>query len=75
MTDRMQHAQHQASTEQFCRFWSANVDALERHLSAKMWALAAAGLVLTTYPIARIVGPAVLHALVPDMVWTVLNMI
>jgi hypothetical protein len=60
---------------QFCRFWSAHVDALERHLSAKTWALAAVTVVLIAYPIARIVIPAVLHGMVPDVVRNVLNVI
>ena len=55
--------------------WSDHVDALERHLSAKTWALAAVAVVLIAYPFARIVIPAVLHALVPDAVRTVLNLI
>jgi hypothetical protein len=75
MTDRVPYLYGPASAEQFCRFWSANVDALERHLSAKMWALAAAAVVLITYPMARIVIPVVLHAIVPDLVRTVLNVI
>ncbi len=64
-----------ASAVQFCQFWSAHVDALERHLSANTWALAAVSVVLLAYPIARIVTPAVLHAIVPDVVRTVLNLI
>src|SRR6266567_1474982 len=60
---------------QFCRFWSAHVDALERHLSANTWALAAVTVVLIAYPIARIVIPAVLNGIVPDVVRTVLNLI
>jgi len=63
-----------ASAVQLCRLWSARVDALERHLSAKTWALAVA-LVLIVYPIARIVIPAILQAIVPDVVRTVLNLI
>jgi hypothetical protein len=58
---------------QFCLFWSDNVDALERHLSAKTWALAAVTVVLPVYPIARIVIPAIIHGIVPDVVRTVLN--
>lgn len=60
------------------QFWSAHVDALERHLSAKVWALAALPVVLAAYPIARILIPAVLHAavsVVPDVVRTVLHLI
>lgn len=39
------------------------------------WALAAITVVLIAYPIARIVVPAVVHAVVPDVVRTVLNLI
>ena len=59
----------------FRRFWSAHVDGLERHLSAHTWALAAATVVLIVYPIARIVIPAVLNGIVPEVVRTVLNLI
>ena len=75
MTDHTQYAAGPASAAQFCQFWSAHMDALERHLSAKMWAVAAAAVVLATYPIARILIPAVLHAVVPDVVRTVLHLI
>jgi hypothetical protein len=51
------------------------VDALERHLSSSMWALAAVTVVLIAYPIARIVIPAIVHAVVPDVVRTVLSLI
>ena len=64
-----------ASTMQFCRIWSAHVDALERHLSVNTWALVAVAVVLIAYPIARIVIPAVLHFAVPDVVRNVLNLI
>jgi hypothetical protein len=64
-----------ACEAQICRLWSAHVDALERHLSAKTWALAAVTVVLITYPIARIVIPAVLNGIVPDVVRNVLNVI
>ena len=60
---------------QLRRFWSAHVDALERHLSANTWALEAVTVVLIAYPIARILIPAVLHGIVPDVVRTVLNLI
>jgi hypothetical protein len=53
----------------------AIVDALEHHLSANAWALAAVTVVLIGYAIARIVTPAILHAIVPDVVRTVLNLI
>ncbi len=75
MSDREQYAPSPASGAQFCRFWSAHVDALERHLSANTWALAAVTVVLIAYPIARIVIPAVLNGIVPDVVRTVLNLI
>jgi hypothetical protein len=60
-----------ASAAQLCQFWSAHVDGLERHLSTKRWALAAVTVVLMAYPIARIVIPAALHGIVPDVVQTV----
>lgn len=75
MTDREQYAQFPANGAQSCPFWSAHVDALERHLSANTWALAAVAVVLIVYPIARIVIPAVLNGIVPDVVRTVLNLI
>lgn len=43
--------------------------------SSNAWALAAITVVLIAYPIARIVVPAVVHAVVPDVVRTVLNLI
>jgi hypothetical protein len=75
MTDREQYAPSPASRAQFCRFWSAHVDALERHLSARTWALAAVTVVLIVYPIARIVIPAVHNRIVPEVVRTILNLI
>ncbi len=57
---------------QTSQFWSAHVDALERHLSANTWALAATTVVLIAYPIARILIPAVLNGIVPDVVRNVL---
>ena len=75
MTDHEQYAPSPASQALFCRSWSAHVDALERHLSANTWALAAVTMVLIAYPIARIVVPAVLNGIVPDVVRTVLNLI
>ena len=75
MTDLQQYAPAPASAAQFCQFWSAHIDALERHLSANTWALAAVTVVLIAYSIARIVIPAVTHAVVPDVVRTVLNLI
>lgn len=64
-----------ACETQVCRLWSAHVDALDRHLSAKTWALAAVTVVLIAYPVARIVIPAVLNGIVPDVVRNVLNVI
>jgi hypothetical protein len=64
-----------ASAAQCCRLWSAHVEALDRHLATDKWALAAVTFVLIAYPIARIVSPAILHGIVPDVVRTVLNLI
>jgi hypothetical protein len=64
-----------AGEAQVCRLWSAHVDALDRHLSARTWALAAVTVVLIVYPVARIVIPAVLNGIVPDVVRNVLNVI
>ena len=75
MSDREKYTPSPASAMQLCRFWSAHVDALDRHLSASTWALAAVTGVLIAYPIARIVIPAILHGIVPDVVRTVLNLI
>jgi hypothetical protein len=75
MTDREQYAPSPASGAQFYRFWSAHVDALERHLSASTWALAAVTVVVIAYPIARIAIPAALNGIVPHVVRTVLNLI
>ena len=75
MSDHAQYTPGPVSAELFCQFWSAHVDALERHLSAHAWALAAATAVLIAYPIARIVIPAILQGIVPDVVRTVLNLI
>jgi len=75
MSDRKQYTSGPTNAVQFCRFWSAHVDALERHLSAKAWALAAVTMVLMVYPIARITIPAILHRIVPDVVRTMLNLI
>ncbi|MGB9234213.1 MAG: hypothetical protein WCC04_07345 [Terriglobales bacterium] len=57
------------------QFWSAHVDALDRHLSAKTWALGAVTVALIAYPIARIVVPAIIHGIVPDAVRAVLSLI
>jgi hypothetical protein len=75
MSDREHYIPDPVSAVQFCRFWSAHVDGLERHLSANTWALVAVPVVLIAYPIARIVIPAILHGIVPDVVRTVLNLI
>jgi hypothetical protein len=75
MSNREQYSMGPASAVQVCRFWSAQVDALERHLSANTWALAAVTVALIAYPIARIVIPAILQGIVPDVVRTVLNSI
>ncbi len=64
-----------ANAAQLCRLWSSHVDALERHLSASRWALAALTVLLIAYPVTRILIPAILHRIVPDVVWTVLNLI
>ena len=75
MTNRAQYTPRPASAVQLCRFWSGHVDALEHHLSANTWALAAVTVVLIAYPIARVVIPAILHRIVPDVVRIVLSLI
>ena len=85
MTYREQHAPIPAGAAQLGRFWSDHMDALEHHLSANTWALAAVAVVLIAYPIARVVIPPVLHVIVshdimahgivPDVVRTVLKLI
>lgn len=75
MTDRKQYTPNRANAAQFCRLWSAHMDALDRHLSANTWALWAVTVVVVAYPIARIVIPAVLNEIVPDVVRPVLHMI
>jgi len=75
MTDRALYREGPASAAQLCQLWSAHVDALERHLSAGTWALAALTVTLVAYPIARIVIPAVIHDVVPEVVRNVLNLI
>ena len=74
MTALQQDKPDQVSALQLFEFWSAQVDALEYHLSDR-WAAAAVAVVLVTYPIARIVIPVILHGLVPDVVRTVLKLI
>ncbi len=64
-----------ADAAQQCRLWSAHVDALDRHLSANMWALTSVTVALIAYPVARIWIPAVLHDIVPNVVRTVLHLI
>ena len=64
-----------ADAAQFCREWSAHVDALDRHLSANLWALAAVTVLLIAYPVARVLIPAAIHNVVPDVVRTVLHLI
>jgi hypothetical protein len=75
MTDRALYTPSGTSAVQFCRSWSAHVDALERHLSADTWAMPAVIVLLIAYPIARSVIPVMLHGIVPDVVRTVLNLI
>ena len=43
--------------------------------SSNSWALVAVTVVLVAYPIARIVVPTVVHAVVPEVVRTVLHLI
>jgi hypothetical protein len=53
-------------------------DAMKAYLanqSSNAWAVAAVTVVLIAYPIVRIVFPAVVHAVVPEVVRTVLNLI
>ena len=75
MTNRPQYPPSPATTAEICRLWSAHLDSLDRHLSANMWALAAATVVLIAYPIAALVIPDLLHGIVPDVVRTVLHLI
>jgi hypothetical protein len=75
MSNREQYSMGSASAVQVCRFWSAQVDALDRHLSANTWALVAVTVAVIAYPIARIMIPPILHGIVPDVVRTVLNLI
>jgi hypothetical protein len=72
MSHREEYTLSPASAEQF---WSARMNALERHLSAKTWALAAFTMVLSAYPIVRIAIPAILHAIVPVVTRAALNLI
>jgi hypothetical protein len=45
------------------------------NLPTRIWALLVVPAVVIGYPVATIVVPAVVHAVVPDAVRTVLNMI
>ena len=72
MIRREQYTAGHASAAQF---WLAHVNALDRHLSAKRWALSAVTVVAILYPMARIAIPAALNSLVPDVVRTVLHLI
>jgi len=75
MIHREHYTPDSVDAAQSCLFWSARVEALDRHLSINTWALKAVTVVLIAYPIARIAIPALLHAVVPDGVRTVLNLI
>ena len=75
MTDHQQYTPDPASVAQFSRLWSAHLDDLDHHLSTDMWALVAVTVALITFPVARIVVPALLHAVVPDAVRAVFNLI
>ncbi len=44
-------------------------------LPSNIWALAVVAMILVAYPIARMVIPAVVHAVVPDAVRNVLRLI
>jgi len=79
MNYRRQHTSSPAITVHYCQLWSAHLDALERHLSAKTWALAGVTVALIAYPIAQIVIPAIRHGIVPhgtlpDVVRVMLNL-
>ena len=73
MTDNLYYTLGPDHAVQFGEFWSARVDALEHHLSAKTWAVAAVTVLLIAYPIARIMIPVVISGTVPDVVRTVLH--
>jgi hypothetical protein len=75
MTDLAHYAPGPTGAAEFCRFWTAHVDALDRHLSANRWALAAVAVVLIVFPIARMVIPAIVHGILPDAARSVLNLI
>ena len=46
-----------------------------RNLSTKAWFLIVVPMVVIAYPVVRIVVPAVIHAVVPEVVQTVLRLI
>lgn len=75
MRNREQYTPGPVSALEFSQFWSERVDALESHLSANTWVLVAVTVVVIAYPIARIVIPAILHGMVPDVVRTLLKLI
>jgi hypothetical protein len=75
MAAHTQYTPGPADAAQSCRLWLAHVDALDRHLSANTWTVAAVTVALIAYPIARIVIPAVFHGILPDVVRTVCNLI
>lgn len=59
-------------------YLSKEEDAMKAHfpkLPTNLWAVAAVAMILIAYPIARIVIPAVVHAVLPDAVRTVLRLI
>jgi len=74
MNPRAQNTTASATSAELCQLWSPRVDALDRHLSVNRWVLTAVTVVLITYPITRIVVPALLHGMVPDVVRNVLNL-
>jgi hypothetical protein len=43
------------------------------NLPTQIWLLLVLPAVLISYPVVRVVGPAVIHAVVPDVVRTVLS--
>jgi hypothetical protein len=45
------------------------------NLPTRIWLLLVVPVVLVAYPVVRIVGPAVVHAVVPEVVRTVLSAI
>lgn len=73
MIDNVHYTLGPAREAQFCQLWSAHLDALDRHLSAKTWALAAVTVVLLAYPVARMMIPSVLHGIIPEVVRAVLR--